>query len=211
MNSEITKNEVNEVKNPSTENFKKIKPENKMSPQEVDNFWKNEFNQQAEQAKDETNNNTENISENNKQDIQKNDVSELVKNYIDDLKAKSDCPDTISSDAIDTTKLEIQPTEKVAEKREEFNDNKAKLRKEWEENNGQEWPRYKEDVVNAEGVVIRKAGNYYDIHHINPLQLGGENVVSNITPLDIKSHMEVHSSTGSCKMMVENVKGGDFK
>lgn len=209
MNSEISKSEVNEVKNPSMENFKKIKPEHESSPKEVDDFWKAEFHDQAKQAKADIQDNSDNTSENSKQDVHNKDISELAKEYIDDLKSKSDCPDTIPSDAIDATKLELQPPEKVADKREEFDDNKAKLRKEWEELNHQEWPKYKEDVVNDDGKVIRKAGDNYDAHHIQPLQLGGENVASNITPLDVNSHREVHSSTGSCKRLVENVKGGN--
>ena len=209
MNSEISKSEVNEVNNSSMENFKKIKPEHETSPKEVDDFWKAEFHDQAEQAKNDMQDNSDNTSENSKQDVHNKDISELAKEYIDDLKSKSDCPDTIPSDAIDATKLELQPPEKVADKREEFDDNKAKLRKEWEELNHQEWPKYKEDVVNDDGKVIRKAGDNYDAHHIQPLQLGGENVASNITPLDVNSHREVHSSTGSCKRLVENVKGGN--
>ena len=51
MNGEIGKSEVNEVNNPSMENFKKIKPEHETSPKEVDDFWKAEFHDQAEQAK----------------------------------------------------------------------------------------------------------------------------------------------------------------
>lgn len=51
MNSEISKSELNEVKNPSTENFKNIKPEHETPPKEVDDFWKAEFHDQAEQAK----------------------------------------------------------------------------------------------------------------------------------------------------------------
>ena len=209
MNSEISKSEVNEVKNPSMENFKSIKPEHETSPKEVDDFWEAEFHEQAEQAKNDIQDNSDNTSENSKQDVHNKDISELAKEYIDDLKSKSDCPDTIPSDAIDATKLELQPPEKVADMREEFDDNKAKLRKEWEELNHQEWPKYKEDVVNDDGKVTRKAGDNYDAHHIQPLQLGGENVASNITPLDINSHREVHSSTGSCKRLVENVKGGN--
>ena len=209
MNSEISKSEVNEVNNPSMENFKKIKPEHETSPKEVDDFWKAEFHDQAEQAKNDMQDNSDNTSDNSKKDVHNKDISELAKEYIDDLKSKSDCPDTIPSDAIDATKLELQPPEKVADKREEFDDNKAKLRKEWEELNHQEWPKYKEDVVNDDGKVIRKAGDNYDAHHIQPLQLGGENVASNITPLDVNSHREVHSSTGSCKRLVENVKGGN--
>ena len=52
MNSEISKSEVNEVNNPSMENFKKIKPEHETSPKEVDDFWKNEFHDLAEQHKE---------------------------------------------------------------------------------------------------------------------------------------------------------------
>ena len=55
MNSEISSNEVNEVKNPSSENFRNIKPENGMTLQEADDFWKSEFHDQAEQAKAENN------------------------------------------------------------------------------------------------------------------------------------------------------------
>lgn len=209
MNSEISKSEVNEVKNPSMENFKSIKPEHETSPKEVDDFWKAEFHDQAEQAKNDIQDNPDNTSENSEQDVHNKDISELAKEYIDELKSKSDCPDTIPSDPIDPAKLELQPPEKVADKREEFDDNKAKLRKEWEELNHREWPKYKEDVVNDDGKVIRKAGDNYDAHHIQPLQLGGENVASNITPLDVNSHREVHSSTGSCKRLVENVKGGN--
>ncbi len=48
MNSDIGKIEIND---PSMENFKKIEPKDEMSPQEVDNFWKNEFLEQAELTK----------------------------------------------------------------------------------------------------------------------------------------------------------------
>lgn len=51
MKSEIGNNEINEVRTPSAENFRNIKPEKEMTPQEVDDFWKAEFHEQAEQAK----------------------------------------------------------------------------------------------------------------------------------------------------------------
>lgn len=211
---ELAKAEANEFRNQSTENFRRIKPESAMTSCEVADFWKKEFHNQAEQSKTEVQNKNENTSEKKKQDIpkqeiQKQDTSELAKDYIADLKAKSECPDTIPSDAIDSAKLEVQPPEKVAEIREEFDDNKNKLRKEWEERNHREWPKYEKDVVNDEGKTIRKAGDNYDAHHIQPLQLGGENVASNITPLDVNNHRDIHSSTGSCKVLVDNVKGGN--
>ena len=209
MNNEIGKSEVKEVKNSSMENFKNIKPEHSFSPKEVNDYWKNEFHDQAEQAKTDIQDRPDNNLENSKQDIYKNkNILERMEEYFDDLKSKSECPDTIPHNAIDITKLEVQSPDETAKKRDEFDTMKAKLRKEWEKINHREWPKYKEDVVNEDGKVIRKAGDNYDAHHIQPLKLGGENVASNITPLDVTSHKEIHSTTGSCRALVEGVKGG---
>ena len=141
-------------------------------------------------------------------DVSEGNISEVSKEYIDDLKSKSEVPDTIKDDALDVSKLEIVPSEEVARMREEFDDVKDDLRKEWEQVNNREWPRYETDVTNAEGKIIRKAGYRYDMHHIQPLKLGGKNEVGNITPLDIKNHNEVHSADGSCNKLVAKVAGG---
>lgn len=209
MISEIGRSESTEVTETKIEKFNDAKAKSEMTFKEAENFWKSEFHEQSEQAKAESLKNLEMSSENNKQDVQKHEVSELAQDYIEDLRAKSECSDTIPADAIEPAKLELQPPEKVADKREEFDYNKAKLRKEWEELNQREWPKYEEDVLNDDGTVIRKAGDNYDAHHIQPLQLGGENVASNITPLDMNSHKEIHSSTGSCRALVNSVKGGN--
>lgn len=185
MISEISRSEPKEVNETKVDNFSDAKAKSEMTFNEAEDFWKSEFHEQAEQAKADIQDNSDNTSKNSNQDVHNKDISEIAKEYINDLKSKSDCPDTIPSDAIDPAKLELQPPEIVAVKREEFDDNKAKLRKEWEELNHQEWPKYKEDVVNDDGKVIRKAGDNYDAHHIQPLQLGGENVASNITPVTI--------------------------
>ena len=209
MSIESLANGIKEIIQPAVENFRNIKPETDMSSKEVSDFWKNEFKEIADKVKSELSDKPDSEPAKGETSIENKDISELAKEYIDDLKARSECPETISSDAIDPQKLELQPPEKVAEKREEFLDMKSSLRKQWEELNHQEWPKYKEDVENADGVVIRKAGDYYDIHHIEPLQLGGENIVTNITPLDMNNHKEVHSSDGSCKALVNAVKGGN--
>ncbi len=47
--------DVKEVKNPSLENYKNIKPENKQTTQEVNDFWKGEFQKESEAAKSESN------------------------------------------------------------------------------------------------------------------------------------------------------------
>ncbi len=135
------------------------------------------------------------------------DVGIASKEYVKDLKDKSICPETLSIVKIDASKLEVQDPTKVAEMREAFDENKTKIRREWEKVNNREWPKYKEDVYNENGVRIRKAGDNYDAHHIVPLQLGGTNEASNITPLDITKHREVHLPSGSCNKLVEAVKG----
>ncbi len=141
-------------------------------------------------------------------DINSKSLSEVVKDYVSDLKAKSDVADTLKDRTIDATKLRETPAEEVKKLREDFDDNKAKIRSEWEKVNNREWPRYEQDVYNKDGVRVRKAGDCYDAHHIQPLKLGGTNDVSNITPLDITKHQEVHSSGGSCTKLVEKVMGG---
>ena len=42
---------MNEIRNSTPENFRNIRPEKEMTSKEVDDFWKAEFHEQAEQAK----------------------------------------------------------------------------------------------------------------------------------------------------------------
>ena len=80
--------------------------------------------------------------------------------------------------------------------REEFGNIKNKLIKDWEKLHNEKWPTYKEDVYSAYGKLIRRAGDKYDAHHIQPLTFGGENIANNITPLHVCEHFDkqgVHS------------------
>ena len=142
-----------------------------------------------------------------KGDVIPNNFSETIKEYIDDLKSKSEYPDTIKN-RIDPNNIEISSPDRVKQLREEFDDMKSDLRKEWERINNKEWPRYKEDICNSNEIRIRKAGDCYDAHHVQPLQLGGKNEATNITPLGLDEHKAVHSKTGSCTKMVEKVIEG---
>ena len=135
MSGEIGINNPSDVKMPSVENVKEINASDKKAFKEAESFWEKEFQDQAEQAKVEPHNNTDLSSKIDTQDVQSKDIVQIVKDYIQDLKSKSDYPDTISDDAIDTSDLEVQPPDKVADKREEFVDKKDQLRKEWEELN----------------------------------------------------------------------------
>ena len=72
--------------------------------------------------------------------------------------------------------------EEVIVKRGEFSNSRKKLIEKWEEETGEEWPRYLEDVVNENGIVIRRAGDFYDAHHIIELKVGGPNEWWNLHP-----------------------------
>ena len=81
-------------------------------------------------------------------------------------------------------------------KREEFSKCKDNLIREWEDKNGCKWPTYNEDVYSPSGKLIRRAGDRYDAHHIQPLTFGGENRSSNLTPLHAAEHYDkqgIHS------------------
>lgn len=128
----------------------------------------------------------EELDSSNDVNDEKEVVEELHNDYMEDIKNNSDYPETIEDQGSDYEK--ISPEEN-AEKRAEFNANKEKLIKEWEEKNGQEWPRYEEDVV-MNGKVIRRAGDKYDAHHIKPLGLGGKNEAGNLTPISAEKHFD---------------------
>lgn len=124
------------------------------------------------------------------------DIKEQLKKAIDQYKKElidnSPFPDTLKLDDLKFDKIEKVTKEKLKEMRNEFKNNKDKLIAEWEKQTGKEWPRYKEDVV-KDGIVIKKKGELYDAHHIKPLSWGGENIVSNITPMAWgPHHLKVH-------------------
>lgn len=159
--------------------FKNIKPEGKLSLNECYDYFDNEFEKKFFNLKD--NNETDNPDH----------MLEKTKNeYIDDLKANSECPETIPDNPFDCSDLKKMQPEEVAERREEFDDKKAQLKKEWEEKNGRPWSKYEHDVYSSNGKLIRKAGSDYDAHHIQPLGMGGKNEASNITPMNAEVHYD---------------------
>lgn len=166
--------EIAEVRNPESENYKDIKPEGHLTVEEARSFFDNIFGQ------------FENTEEDNPED----GLDKVLQDYFKDLKDKSECPETIPDKTFEASDLKKRTPEENAEKREEFDDKKAQLKKEWEEANGRPWPKYDHDIYSASGKLIRKAGSDYDAHHILPLGMGGENVASNITPLNAEVHYD---------------------
>lgn len=187
---EMKGTEISEVKKPEADNFKEIKPRTEMTAEEARGVWKEKF------------------SGNDESDVKEN-LDVLVKNCIEDLKSRSDCPETISDDVFKASDLEVQSAEKVGKVREEFENQKEELRKQWEEKHGEKWPRYTCDVPSPKNpdILLRKAGDYYDMHHLQPTKLGGKNEVDNITPLHVNEHMAIHVCGGSCKILVDNMGG----
>jgi hypothetical protein len=162
-------------------------------------------------GKGEPHNNVKNNTENAREtDNAENNLEKTVNEYFDDLRDKSECPETILERPFETSDLEKLSPEEVAERRAEFDDKKAEMKKQWEAENGCPWPKYEHDVYSPNGKLIRKAGSDYDAHHIQPLGMGGKNEVSNITPLHAEMHYDrqgIHSPNSPYSKM-DMILGG---
>lgn len=167
--------EINEHKQ-EIDDFKVIKPEGITNTKESQEFWNDIFK------------NSEIRNSNEEKIDALEEIEKTVESYLDELNCNSECPETIPENPIEIRDLEKLSPQEVAQKREEFDDTKAQLKKEWENEHGRPWPKYEQDVYSQNGKLIRRAGSDYDAHHIHPLSLGGKNEVKNITPL----HAEVH-------------------
>lgn len=101
-----------------------------------------------------------------------------------------ECPETIPDNPFRESDFEKRSPEKNAEMREEFAEKRVQLKLEWQEANGRLWTKYEHDVYSDNNKLIRKAGSDYDVHHIQPLGMGGKNEASNITPLNAEVHYD---------------------
>lgn len=66
--------------------------------------------------------------------------------------------------------------------RQHYNNEKEKLIEGWENNTGDKWPVYSQDVLNNAGEVLRMKGQPYDAHHLIELSFGGPNEWWNLHP-----------------------------
>lgn len=186
-----------------------------LPPRRPDGEWKDDFwgdNDEGQKdvksddppevaAQNETNENQPESNENSKASqntdgVQDDELQELKEEYIDDIIENSEVPETIDEEKAKSAKYEKCSVEETAEKRAEFNKIKDSLIEEWEEKTGKKWPTYQEDVYSSNGSLIRRAGDKYDAHHIQPLSMGGKNEAGNITPLHAECHYDrqgVHS------------------
>ena len=68
------------------------------------------------------------------------------------------------------------------ERKKEYKVKRAELREEWERETKQKWPRYEKNVLDRKGKVVRREGQYYDVHHIIELSFAGPDVWYNLFP-----------------------------
>ena len=124
--------------------------------------------------------------------------------YKNDLLARSEYKDTIDKSIMERKWEKITP--EVNEKmRMGFSSSKQSLISDWEKANNRSWPTYKQDVYTSTGKLIRRKGDKYDAHHIQPLTLGGENTAQNITPLHALEHFDkqgIHAPTSPFGQMI---------
>lgn len=197
--SEISgKREITEISRPETGGYREIKREKMTSVSEAKGFWDRFFDEPIE-----------NVSA-KRSEILEGDLKKTLNQYFSDLKAKSECSDTISNQPFSVSDLKKMAPEETAKMRDEFDDKRTSLKREWAKENGREWPTYERDVYSANGKLIRKAGSDYDAHHIQPLGMGGKNEVSNITPLNAEVHYDkqgIHAA-GSPYSMLDQMLGG---
>ena len=115
---------------------------------------------------------------------------ELQSDYFVDLLKRSEYSKTIDVSYLTAREYCKIPPEQNGIKREEFGFTKNDLIQEWEKRNGIPWPTYKENVYSPSGKLIRRAGDKYDAHHLQPLTFGGENKSINLTPLHALEHFD---------------------
>lgn len=135
-------------------------------------------------------------------------IEQLKINYINDLFDKSEYPESLNLKNIDTSTWERLSKEETKEKRLEYDKIKFDLINKWEKKHKKNWPTYEKDYLDANGKVLRKAGQKYDVHHIQPLSMGGLNSLENIMPLNRFSHSIIHGINGSCKKLEKAIERG---
>lgn len=201
--------ETRDIKARDSEGFKKIQPESKMSGNEARSFWDDVFRGSGEGKGIKNSELIENEQKHERRD-DKQDIKVLTDDYAKDLKDRSPCPDTLPDKPFSPDDLEKRSPEENANERQDFDEKKSDLKKQWEELHDRPWPKYEHDVYSENGKLIRKAGTDYDAHHIHPLSLGGKNEVSNITPMHASDHYDkqgIHAPNSPYSKL-ESSRGG---
>lgn len=139
------------------------------------------------------------------------DKEKLVDEYLDDVVENSAYPETIDKEKAKNENWEKISPEETAKERADFNQNKNGTIAEWEKENRKTWSVYEKDVYDDKGNLIRKKGQRYDAHHIQPLSMGGKNSADNITPISAEKHYDhkgVHANGSPYDNLEKEMKNG---
>src|SRR5699024_3347311 len=123
--------------------------------------------------------------------------SDIIKKYIRDIEGRTgrvlpkNQTEKLKEALRNKEYKKMSPIE-IAKYRAEFDKVKNKVIKEWEENTGQKWPVYNENVISEKtGKIIRKQGDKYDAHHIIENTFGGEHEWWNMHPAKFPNEHQV--------------------
>lgn len=145
------------------------------------------------------------LSENDKKEI---DV--IINEYYKQMGEVSAFLDDLSNKKFNAKDIKLSTVRANRKQRKEFNNQKEKLREEWSKKHNQAWPTYTEDLYSKSGKLIRRKGQPYDMHHIQPLSLGGSNTCDNMTPFHAKDHYDkqgIHANGGAYDKLSKKIKG----
>ncbi len=112
----------------------------------------------------------------------------LIKRYIqsvENITGRKLHPKQIKKlkEALKNKKYEKLSKSETIKHRKKFSKSKKDaLINEWERETGQKWPTYKDDILDKNGDIYRKAGAPYDAHHIIENNYGGNHEWWNIHP-----------------------------
>lgn len=140
----------------------------------------------------------------------KKELNNIISDYYDEMGYYAYFPDDLTVKKFEAEHIKFSSVRANRKKRKEFNNQKEKLREEWSKKHNQAWPTYTEDLYSKSGKLIRRKGQPYDMHHIQPLSLGGDNTCDNMTPFHAKDHYDkqgIHANGGAYDRLSKKVKG----
>ena len=140
------KRDVSEISRPEAQEYKAIKPEKLNSVQEAKSFWNHFFDGPIDDV----------AKKRTQVEQLENSLEKTVGRYFSDLKARSECPDTIADKPFQISDLKKRTPEDNSRMRDEFDDKRTQLKREWAEANGRSWPTYNHDIYSSNGAASRQ-------------------------------------------------------
>jgi hypothetical protein len=120
-----------------------------------------------------------------------------LRSYIREVEAKSGLTvhpkqrELLAQDLRETSYPRFEKTDPAYKAHKAVYDNpkvKTDLKAEWSRETGQAWPKHPVDMKNPDGTLHRFAGKDYQLHHINPQELGGKHAWWNSHPVHVEDH-----------------------